>query len=212
MIRKSMMTVAVVVILVMGCHVASASIMTYKGIGLHSNVTLHAAGSPADGRRVSAGQYLISYEGTDYASYCVDIYHYLGSGEVTELPIDSLNNGDLVAFLFETYSEDVQDNIDAAALGVAIWEVIFETSDNFDVTDGYLSITGNDAVAQAANDLLSTLPDSYQTQWDMLVLHSDCKQDMIIPGSPIPEPATLMILNLGAMGLIIRQRRRKKVG
>ena len=209
MIRKNLMTVVVLVTLVMGCHVASASVMTYNGLGLYSKVTLHAAGSPANGRRVSAGQYLISYEGADYASYCVDIYHYAGSSEVTELPIDSLNNGDLVAFLFETYSEDVEDNIDAAALGVAIWEVIFETSDNFDVTDGYLSITGNSAVAQAANDLLSTLPDSYQTQWDMLVLHSDCKQDMIIPGSPIPEPATLMVISLGAVGLIIRRRRRK---
>jgi len=213
MIRKNLITVAVVLAVFFGgSHFALASVMTFNGTGLHSTVTIHADGVLADGKNVSAGQYLISYEDTDYTSYCVDIDHYASSGEVTELPIDALNNGDMVAFLFETYSQDVQGNLDAAALGVAIWEVVYETSDNFDVTDGYFSITGNSDVAEAANDLLSTLPDNYETQWDMIVLHSQCIQDMIIPTSPIPEPATLTVLTLGALGLIIRRRRRSKRG
>lgn len=182
---------------------AFASTMTYNGIGLHQNVTVHASGTLADGKTLAAGQLLITYEGVDYAAYCVDLDHYVGTAEVTELSAQTLNNGNLAAYLFDTYADAVTTGLEAAALGTAIWEVIYETTTDpvFNVGTGFFTITGNASVAAAANTLLSGMNHSYVPDPWPTVLHST-KQDVMIP-----EPATLAMLSVAGLGLIRRRRR-----
>ncbi len=205
--KALVVTVAVLALSVVP-SAALADIMTYRGVGLNEHVKIHADGLLADELTVRAGQYLVTYKDVDYDAYCVDIDHYAGSGEVEEWEISQLNNGYLVAYLFENHSDDVVTDLDAAALGVAIWEVIYEeTGNEFNVDNGYFSITNNDDVAAAANELLAALPDTHTPQWDLTVLHSECKQDMLIGANPIPEPATLVLLGLGGIGVLIRRRR-----
>jgi hypothetical protein len=200
------------VTLVATSSLALASPMTYHGMGYAQTVKIHSEGSLADGLRVRSGQARITWNDEDYLAYCVDIDHYIGSSDVTPISALSLNNGDLASWLFNTHADDVDSSLSAAALGVAIWEVINETDSTFDVTKnaGQFSISRNDNVTAAANDLLAGLPTSYLPDPTPIVLHSDTKQDVMIrgEGQPVPEPATMAMVALGGLGALLRRRHR----
>ena len=204
--KTSISKFAIVVAMVLSCTVcvASADMMTHNGMGLKASVRIHA---PGVNTNTHAGQMLIGYGGEDHIGYCVDIYHNAGSMEADELTLSSLNNGDMVAFLFETYADGVSTGLEAAALQVAIWEVINEDDANdFDAQHGEFHVTGNNNVRNAANVLLASLPTSYTTINDFYVLHNDDYQDMLIM---VPEPGTMALLCLGGAYSLIRRRRRK---
>jgi len=178
--------------------------MDYKGMGLKSSVKLYYKPAGLYGYTTSAGQMKIEYQDQDYLGYCVDLYHYAGDCWVTEKdPASALRNGDLAAYLFETYAREVDTGLKAAALQVAVWEVISEKSSNdFDADGGLFRITKNDAVAGAANALLAGLPDYHVPDASTIVLECGCKQDMMIP-----EPGTLALLAAGGVLSLLRRRR-----
>ena len=187
---------------------ALGSFMTYNGMGLNSQVRVNANGHLADGLKVQAGQLQINYENWDYLAYCVDLDHYAGSADVTELDITSINNGDLVAWLYDTYAEGVNSGVDAAALSVAIWEVVYESDDIFDAGTGTFSISENQDVEEQANDLLESLgciPSSYTPSNGLMVLHSESDQDVMVP-----EPSMLGLLSIGAVGFLVKRHTPKR--
>jgi len=179
------------------------SYMTYNGLGFNSQVRIHASGLLADNLKVPAGQLKVAYENMDYLAYCVDLNHYAGSAEVSLTNINTINNGDLVAWLYDTYADGVTNGIDAAALGVALWEVIYETDAAFHAGEGFFSVSENQDVLTKANVLLGSVPSSYTPSNGMMLLHSNQVQDVVIP-----EPTTLGLLGVGAVGFLVKHRRR----
>ena len=208
--RTYLIAALVALAALLSASVARADFMTFLGKGRTSVVRIHAPGLVSDGRRVYAGEYRVRFRDVDYPAYCVDIDAWAGSSEVTIQGPDTLRNGDKVAYLFETYAPQVSSGVEAAGLGVAIWEVLYETPGNaFDPLHGYFRISDNPAVASVALALLANLPDSYSPHPYTAVLVSPCKQDMLIFGGPgIPEPAALSLIALGAVGVVVRRRRR----
>jgi len=191
--------------------VTPADVMTYNGMGLRDAVKVHAPGHLAHNLTVNAGQLCVTYLGEDYDAFCVDIDQHAGSGEVEEWTVYDLpQNGDLIAFLFETYADGVTTGVEAAALQVAIWEVLSETDDSFfDLTSGNFRIRKNDAAVTLATAYLSTVPDSYTPTVEPVVLHSETRRDVIISGGQVPEPASLSVVSLGAVLMLVRRRRRR---
>jgi len=202
---------AVLLSLSVTASIASADMMTYNGPSLTEHVRFHGQGMLADGKRVPAGLYGVTYQDQQLQAFCVDAEHYAGNCQVTEEGVDFLHNGSLVAYLYETYINSATTSELAAGLGVALWEVLYEDEANgFDASSGYFHITSNPGVTAAANTMLLDMPDDYQSVLDLTVLHSDCKQDMLVSGlGVVPEPATLGLLLLGAPLLVKVSRRRR---
>jgi hypothetical protein len=180
---------------------APADLVTFNGVALNQQVKIHSA---VRTQRVKAGQLRIACQGADHLAYCVDLTQYAGSGEVTETPITTLHNGDLVGWLYETQAAAVTDSLDAVALQVAIWELLYESDDNaFDMTSGAFYVTQSDNAADAAQTLLDAAPASYAPAGTTIALLSDSKQDGMIP-----EPTALVLLSAGAIWAALRRRQK----
>jgi hypothetical protein len=183
----------------------------FTGMGLHDTmrVTYSPAGLSND--TVNAGQILVEYRGNDYAAYCVDIYQHTGDGSMNEESPLALPHGDLAAWLFETYAADVTNGSEAAALQAAMWEVLFENPLNgYDIDHGAFRVNAGAAVEDAAQAMLNAMPDSYVPLDTTIVLHSPCKQDLMISSQynqPVPEPGALAVLAIGGAATIFRRRR-----
>jgi hypothetical protein len=192
--------------------VASASPITYNGLGYHSTVRIHAPGRMADGWSVPAGQMLVTWNQTNFAGYCIDLDHYAASGDVTPRNVLELPRGQQLAWLFETYVDEVVNNTSAAAMQAAMWELMYETCNTFSVTDGSFTITSNDAAANLANDWLAETVGSYSPQSTYMILDGLNNQDILIQvqGSDVPEPTAMVTLALGGLLMVARRRRRMR--
>ena len=202
---------AVVLSISLTTSIASADMMTFTGTVLTESVKFHCSGLLADGLTVYAGLYGIEYQDRQFGAFCVDADQYAGSSSVTEQDVDVLHNGWLVAYLYETYIGSATTTTLAAALGVAIWEVLYERDGSaFNASSGKFYITNNSNVLAAANAMLAGMPSSYQSVMDLTVLHSACKQDMLIGGlTEVPEPTTIALLMFGAPLMLRASSRRR---
>lgn len=202
---------AVVLSLCLTASIASADMMTFTGMVLTESVKFHCHGLQADNMTVQAGLYGINYQNRAFNAYCVDADQYAGTSSVTEQNVDVLRNGSYVAYLYETYIGSATTAKQAAALGVAIWEVLYENNGTvFNASSGKFHITNNSDVAAAANVMLTGMPANYQPVMDLTVLQSACKQDMLIGGlNAVPEPTTIAMLLLGAPMMLKASRRRR---
>ena len=207
---------AIAVVLLMLSSLASADWMNYNGVGLNEIVTTHSPGLLADGLTVYAGQEYVNFDGNNYIGYCVDLNHYSTSADVIVKPVTEYAGGVRgreIAYLFNTYASGVTTGSQAAALGVAIWELVAETTSTLDVTSGYFYITGNDGVAADANVLLADADNHslYSVLNMPVVFYSPTAQSFVVAGeNDIPEPATMSLLALGS--LVILRRKTAAVG
>jgi len=206
-IHARITAVAILAAFLLAAAPASADFMDFQGVGLNQQVRFHAPGKSV---KVPAGQMRINYDGTDQLSYCVDIYATAGDSEVTEAPVLSLHNGDIVAWLYEVHSPDVTTGLEACSIQVAIWEALYETDGNpFDLSSGSFYVSENANAAAGAEALLAAAPTDYDPT-GTFVLVSECKQDMLgYDNPPVPEPAAASIMGLGGLFALARRRRRR---
>ncbi len=205
---------AAVLSLSLTTSIASADMMTmtYTGTLLTQSVQFHCTGLLADNMTVYAGLYGIEYQDRQFGAFCVDADQYAGTSSVTEQDVDVLRNSSLVAYLYETYIGSATTSKLAAALGVALWEVLYESDGNsFDAGSGKFYITNNSDVLAAANAMLAGMPTNYHSVMDLTVLHSAGTQDMLIGGlNAVPEPATFALLLVG-IPLMLKASRRHRL-
>ena len=201
--RPSILSAALVLSLAVSS--LRADFVHMDGFAYHRDVAVNLFGTD---ETLRTGQNLLSLNGApDQVAYCVDLGHALVNdwiGSLTSVTV--LNNGPMVAYLYNTYAPLVNDDDSAASLQLAIWKVISDSPINLDFSTGNLKVPDGQPGLAGAIAELSTLPATYGDFPPPIVVYSSDNpqsQSMLIP-----EPASLCLsLLAGAMLIRCRQRR-----
>jgi hypothetical protein len=164
------------------------------------------------------------YDDTFY-SYCIDARNSLVNDDTVAIRSTDLlmvagvpDAGGKAAWLFNTYAPGIRSAMNdqdsrnqAAALQVAIWEAMLDSSN--DLSTGALKIVSNGDIKDKAKNYLLALysPDgSYKTSEATWLDLSSSQDQLTLPG--VPEPGTLLMFGTGVgLAIAILRRRRQTV-
>jgi len=167
-------------------------------------------------------------------SYCVDVFDWLKPGIFADAPLSTLNLTPIRLSELTTFIEhadalvsSTKNPVYSAAAQLGVWEILYETSNRFDLTRGAFSASGGNlngwhySATQLANSWLANVTNNV---WKPI---PGMELGLVTPGagnqpqiyvrsaaspSAVPEPASwvTMLMGFGLLGAALRQRR--KVG
>lgn len=198
-------------------------LMTYLGTvdGRQVKMSLNTGGSFST---VFAGELRLNLETAPsvdeiVVGYCADPRTYM-LGSAWDLTITDSSViptvGARLGHIVNTYAPSLLLNGDddgAMALQVAIWEILVETSATYDVTDGLFQAKKSDGNAFSAgelaliNGILADNGSGVATYYQSALNGAGAPKSQSIL-APVPEPATIGVLAIGAAALL-RKRRQK---
>ena len=169
------------------------------------------------------------FDGTTIAGFCIDIDDSVRSGNVFDVHVKPLDESpdpfagpmlgekaSQVAWLLDNNSWSLtMAAADAAAMQLAIWEVVHEGSGAYNVGSGdfYATSWSNTAVQSAAQGLLGDMLTGWTSGYSFAnyvglsspLVGTEGKQDFVVKVVPVPGAVLLGILGLGAAGMRLRR-------
>jgi hypothetical protein len=153
-----------------------------------------------------------------FPAFCVDPYQGAQTGG--ELAVQSLNpssvqGGLQAAWLFDTYYNETATAAQLAGIQLAIWEVVVDDANNggYSLAAGNFKVTaGNTEARNFASSYLASLPGSFDAanlNSSYFIAHHNTAQDLIIKDPRTPEPATILLLGAGILGIAASVRRQR---
>lgn len=222
--KKALMVLSFAVVLATGASFADPVDVTItRGPG--SGFTVYLEGSVFDGKTIHAGVYYVNGS----AGYCVDLLHSVQWGKTYEATLDEMTNwgapnntpssplpdaGAHAAWLYHEYGDAAPTGYSEAklraALQLAIWNVLYD--EDFDVSTGDFSVSGDSAAMGLANTWLSALKTAIQsgggTSNAVWVQTHDIERTTETQDFMVPEPGVLILLGTSLLGLAVIRRRR----
>jgi len=232
--KKSLFACALVGVfaLVTSASVAKADVVaTFQGTVPSQTVNTTAFGSTINGMPVGPFQYsLVSSTsaeiGGSFYSFCADYYQPVNVGETytyetvafTDLPNVGSNplKASRIQELFDRFYAGTNDAEKGGAFQLALWDLLFDgskfgvqslSSGDFQTTGSASSVALADTwLAAIDNDALAPPAESVQ----LVGLFNASAQDQITVVNPVPAPAGVILLVIGAGALATRRFTAKK--
>lgn len=141
-------------------------------------------------------------------TFCMEPFDDLNFSAM-EYSVETLDDVNLKALYGQYYSQIQGDSQKTAAFGLAVWELVWEDSGVWDITNGsgFSSPDVSESVSALVNSWLGNLDISYAAGVELVQLtpeNSD-KQSLV---TVVPEPASLFIMAAGGMGLLMSRKRK----
>lgn len=225
-VSKMLCLAGLVVAFGMGMGRANAYTLTYNGLNYGQSVSVSYGTTNLN---TFAGQINLSFTGpagtpagyaTTFNAYCAELENTLqtpmdialrSTNDLTRNGI-SPNTGVKAAWLFNNYGSGVNSNLKGAALQIAIWEALYDSSS--DLVGGYFKLLTNDAaLTSQVNTYLTGLQTSFSASsgtW-FQAINPASSQDMIGPAGPggiVPEPGIVSLLAGSSLSSLCLLRRR----
>lgn len=200
----------------------SSTMLTYQGAAFPSYQNVHlsyadgAGGYPDFGDKyVSVGGFKMGVNNTNQSitAWCVDVFDWLHSASYSNGNLSSINHNDKLQQLVNQRYASVTNAQTSAAFQLAVWEIVTEAGNTFNLGNGQFKAWGGNTTAIAmANDWLKL--DKTQGNRDYKInyyfygnMPNGVTQNLISV-SPVPLPAAglLMLSALGLGGLVSRRR------
>ncbi|MBC8066685.1 MAG: PEP-CTERM sorting domain-containing protein [Chlorobia bacterium] len=164
-------------------------------------------------KTVTATPFNVAVEGTPFVAYCVELdqgsappntdYSAFRQSIRTFLPMPT---GDRLAYIYNHHHNAGLTLDQQIAVQVAIWEARYDSTFNLDAGI-FRTESLNSTIKSAAQAILTNAAAATIGPFDQgMYYQSQTFQDLM---GPVPEPASLVALGLGAAALLRRRKNRK---
>ncbi|WP_109466292.1 VPLPA-CTERM sorting domain-containing protein [Albibacillus kandeliae] len=221
--KKHFLGLALSIAAFTGAASASSINLTYQDSGLfgasdlQQTVKITTSGPGYDGN-VKAGMFHMKSDDAlgNFLAFCVDLTQYIGSPMTAEYNSNLFTGTtyDNLSRLFSSVlggsslAEVIDTSLEAAALQVAIWEVMLDSSGAYDLNSGAFKMGSNVAVKTQAQSYLTNLWTGKVGDYKLTFLESAQNQDLVTV-TPVPLPAGGVLIGTGLIALFAAGRRRK---